>query len=307
MLATERVAEDPQRHNFFRTRCKVNQHVIELIIDSGSQENLIHQETIDSVKLQTQKHPSPYKVGWIISMSYIKVTEQSIVSFSIGRYKDTAIYDIVDMDACQLMFGRPCVPKINRKSAVSLYAAREFQKESLHVPFVFAVVNKGLTDSTHDIPEQLTSLLKEFRDIMPEEFPARLSLLRNIQYHIDLVPGSPLPNLPHYRMSPTEHEILWEQVHDLLQKEHLSESMSPCVVPALMVPKKDGTWQMCVDSQAINKIHMMWERIIYEFDSEEVLVEELKEQMEKINAKYNADWEAIFMHNGRLADIHAQW
>ena len=105
MLTTPKKSEDTQRHNIFRTRCRINQYVVNVIIDDGSSENIISRDIVSRIKLTPHKHPTPYKIGWIKAVGEVRVNEQCEVPISMGKYKDTVLFDIVDMDVCHIYFG----------------------------------------------------------------------------------------------------------------------------------------------------------------------------------------------------------
>ena len=50
------------------------------------------------------------------------------------------------------------------------------------------------TNTSHDLPLVLSSLLQEFQDVFPDELPPGLPPLRGIEHRINLIPGAPLPN-----------------------------------------------------------------------------------------------------------------
>jgi hypothetical protein len=77
---------------------------------------------------------------------------------------------------------------------------------------------------------------------------------REIEFVIELVPGTaPIFKIP-YRMAANQLTKLKEQLQKLLDKGYIRLSASPWGAPVIFVPKKDGTQRMCVDYRSLNEV-----------------------------------------------------
>lgn len=62
---------------------------------------------VDKLGLLKTKHPWPYKLRWLNDEVEIKISDQVTISFSIGRYNEQFVCDVVPMKAGHLLLGRP--------------------------------------------------------------------------------------------------------------------------------------------------------------------------------------------------------
>ncbi|XP_027090351.1 uncharacterized protein [Coffea arabica] len=288
---------------------------------------------VEKQALPTLRHLAPYRLQWLNDSGNVRVTKQVQVRFRIGKYEDVVLCDVVPMQACHILLGRPwqfdkgvifdgitnkyffkqgekrivlvpLIPSQVHEDQESLIKESELEnakkkkekaeglKESeraekierkkengepakegrqnlmiktnvvrkalsINTP-VFVLLCKEVlvitSDLTNTLPSSIVSLLQEYDDLFPAEIPNGLPPIRGIEHQIDLVPGASFPNKPTYKMGPDETKELQRQIDELLTKEWARESLNPCAVPIILLPKKDGSWRMCTDCRDINAI-----------------------------------------------------
>ena len=99
-----------------------------------------------------------------------------------------------------------------------------------------------------DIP-----IVREFPDVFPKDLSG-LPPNREIEFSIDLLPGSSLISKAAYRMAPAELGELKAQLQELLNKGFIKPSVSPWGAPVLFVKKKDGSMRLCIDYRELNRV-----------------------------------------------------
>ncbi|WVZ81134.1 hypothetical protein U9M48_028550 [Paspalum notatum var. saurae] len=97
-------------------------------------------------------------------------------------------------------------------------------------------------------------VVSDFSDVFPEELPG-LPPDRDVEFAIELVPGTvPISRRP-YRMAPDELKELKVQLQEQLDKGFIRPSSSPWGCPALFAEKKDqGGKRLCVDYRPLNVV-----------------------------------------------------
>jgi hypothetical protein len=109
-------------------------------------------------------------------------------------------------------------------------------------------VYEAIVQEIQDIP-----VVCEFPDVFPEDLPG-LPPERDVEFVIELKPGTTPISRTSYQMPPNELAELKTQLQDLLEKGFIRPSSSPWGRPTIFVKKKDQTLRMCVDYRPLNEV-----------------------------------------------------
>jgi hypothetical protein len=101
------------------------------------------------------------------------------------------------------------------------------------------------------VPEVL--VVSEFSNFFPEELPG-LPPDHDIEFVIELMPGTALIYKSPYRMATPELAELKEHIKEFLEKGFVHPSSSSWGAPVIFVLKKDSTQRLCVDYRTLNEV-----------------------------------------------------
>eukprot|EP00253_Pinus_taeda_P006356 PITA_06356 len=222
--------------------------LIQFIVDSGSQKNLISAEVVKRLGLPTTEHPQPYTIGWLHQGRDLRVSQQCRLPYNIKPFTDEYCVTLLPLKFVM-------IPEVAPPAALSLITAKQCSKIIFKTrKFVFLTIcpqgkKKTVAAASKWGPSarqlQIDKIVEEYEDIFTSQ--AGVPLHCQVKHSIDLTLGALLPNGPIYRRSVLENDEIKRKIQELLQKGQIRPSSSPCGSPIVLVQKKDGTWRLCID------------------------------------------------------------
>ena len=133
-------------------------------------------------------------------------------------------------------------------SLINAMTASKMLRKGCQGYLEFVVDRRQEGTRLEDIP-----IVKEFPNVFPDDISG-LPPDREVEFTIDLIPGTKPIFIPPYRMSLAELRELKAQLEELLSKGFILPSISPWGAPVFFVKKKDGSLRLCIDYRQLNRV-----------------------------------------------------
>jgi hypothetical protein len=96
------------RSKLFHIRVIMKHTKVDTLIDNGYQSNLISEEVVKQLGLNTQMHHKPYSLKWISNNHKLHITKQCTLKFAISsKFVDEVTCDVVPLNECGMVLGSP--------------------------------------------------------------------------------------------------------------------------------------------------------------------------------------------------------
>jgi hypothetical protein len=178
-----------------------------------------------------------------------------VISITIRGVDFLANLIVLDSMGIDIILGMDWLRKYDRVILCTKRALRLTKQNGTIMEFSAAIpaeqvslLNKVQGTSLDEI-----GIVREYPDVFPEEFPG-MPHDRDIEFMIELLPGTPPISKRPYRMPVNELVELKKQIPELQSKGFICPSSSPWGAPVLFVEKKDETQRMCVDYRSLNEV-----------------------------------------------------
>jgi hypothetical protein len=225
-----------------------------ILFDSGATHDFISKAYTQKHQLPIAHTHTPYKIG---TPGGDIITRQVVLTiplnFARRVYKTSLI--ILDGQGIEVILGMSWMKEYK---ALLDTAAHTVQLDSpVHGIAVLQLSTLPVTASSlhhlgapslEDIP-----VAREYPDVFSDDLPG-MPPDRDVEFTIELQPGTtPISRRP-YKMIPKELEELKVQLNELMGKGFIRPSSSPWGCPALFVKKKDQSLRLCVDYRPLNAV-----------------------------------------------------
>ncbi|KAM2977502.1 hypothetical protein FF2_014433 [Malus domestica] len=254
-------------------------HFARVLIDCGATHSVISH----TFAQMTQPHPTPLGFDLELAMPRgdkcyvdnvypgcpvmvddvvmpVNLIPLDIVDFDVILRADWLHYNRAHIDCYgkSVTFHRLGLPKVTfvgersgvRHGVISAMRAKKLLSKGCQGYLTHVVLNDVVPSSVEEV-----GVVRHYADVFPDDLHG-LPPDRDVEFSIDLFPGTDPISLTPYRMAPVELRELKIQLQELTDKGFIRPSTSPWGAPVLFVRKKDGTLRLCIDYRKLNQVRI---------------------------------------------------